>query len=144
MEAITALEDEILIHLPQPRVWSLLTDWTAAPEWMPGVDTMHAHGAAAPGQVLRYTAGDHERQLSVVTYEPGGALTLATGSDGADVRIEYGYLLVAEGDQTRLRLRVGVRVNGDGGNGVGELREALADAESGQLESFRAYAEKAP
>ncbi|MCO1337885.1 hypothetical protein BJH93_03115 [Kocuria polaris] len=144
MEAITALEDETLIHLPQSRVWSLLTDWTAAPEWMPGVDAMHAQGAAAPGQVLKYTSGEHERQLAVVTYEPGGALTLATGSDGADVRIEYGYLLVANGDQTRLRLRVGIRVNGAGSDGVDELREALAEAESGQLEAFRAYAEKAP
>ncbi|GHC99250.1 SRPBCC family protein [Zhihengliuella salsuginis] len=143
MEAITALEDEILIHLPAARVWDLLTDWTAAPLWMPGVDKMHAEGPAAPGQVLRYVAGEHERRLSVVTLEPGGALTLATASDGADVRVEYGYLLVAVGDQTRMRLRVGIRVNNDGGN-ADELREALVEAESGQLEAFRAYAEKAP
>ncbi|WP_309081396.1 SRPBCC family protein [Zhihengliuella sp.] len=144
MQAITALEDEALIHLPQWRVWDLLTDWTSAPLWMPGVDSMLAVGPAVPGQVLRYVSAEHERELTVATVERGSALTLATGSDGADVRVEYGYLLVAEADRTRLRLRVGIRLNDAVTDGADELRAALAEAESGQLEAFRAYAEKAP
>ncbi|GAA3709521.1 hypothetical protein GCM10022377_23980 [Zhihengliuella alba] len=144
MESITALEDEVLIHLPQWRVWDLLTDWVSAPLWMPGVDSMLAVGPAVPGQTLRYRSADHERELTVATVEPGSALTLAAGSDGADVRVEYGYLLVAEGDRTRLRLRVGIRLDHAAADGADELREALAEAESGQLEAFRAYAEKAP
>ena len=50
METLTALEDEIIVHLPAGRVWDLLTDWAAAPAWLPGVEEMHVNGPVGPGQ----------------------------------------------------------------------------------------------
>ncbi|HRO29728.1 MULTISPECIES: SRPBCC family protein [unclassified Citricoccus] len=144
METFTALEDEIVVHLPTGRVWELLTDWAAAPVWLPGVDEMHVNGPVGPGQELTYVAGGHERQYTLSTFDPGHGLTMVNGTDDSDLRVEYGYLLLPDGDWTRVQLRVAVRSVQDLHDEAEDLATALADAEATQLEEFRAYAEKAP
>lgn len=144
METVTALEDEIVVHLPVGRVWQLLTDWTAAPVWMPGIEEMRVAGPVGPGQQLNYVAGGHERQYTLATFDPGHGLTMVSGADDADLHVEYGYLLLPDGDWTRLRLRVAIRaVESLHEESLG-LAVALADVEAGQLEGFREYAEAAP
>lgn len=144
METFTALEDEIVVHLPTPRVWDLLTDWSAAPVWLPGVDEMHVNGPAGPGQELTYVAGGRERLYTLFTFDPGHGMTMVNGTDDAELRVEYGYLLVPDGDWTRVHLRVAVRAAQELREEALGLATALADAEAAQLEDFRAYAEKAP
>lgn len=144
METLTALEDEIIVHLPAGRVWDLLTDWAAAPAWLPGVEEMHVNGPVGPGQEITYTTGGHERQYTLATYDPGHGLTMVSGADDADLRVEYGYLLSPDAGATTVQLRVAVRSTQDLHEEALGLAAALADAEAGQLESLRDYAEKAP
>jgi uncharacterized protein YndB with AHSA1/START domain len=144
MQTLTALEDEIVVHLPARRVWELLTDWAAAPVWMPGVDEMHVNGPIGPGQELSYVSGHHERQYTLATFDVGHGLTMVSGADDADLRVEYGYLLIPDAGSTRVNLRVAVRAGEEFHEEALGLAAALADAESDQLESLRDYAEKAP
>lgn len=144
MQTLEALEDEIVIHLPPARVWELLTDWAAAPAWLPGIEEMHVDGAAGPGQVLVYSSGGHERRYTLSTLDPGRGLTMVSGGPEDDLAVEYGYLLVPDAAWTRVGLRVAVRAaEAFAEEGLG-LAAALADAEAGQLEALRDYAEKAP
>ncbi|MFB9073018.1 SRPBCC family protein [Citricoccus parietis] len=144
MLTIAALEDDIVVHLPAPRVWELLTDWAAAPAWLPDVEEMHVNGPAGPGQELSYATGGHQRQYTLATYEPGHGLTMVSGADDADVRVEYGYLLLPDAGFTRVHLRIAVRAAEELREEALGLAAALADADAGQLESLRDYAEAAP
>lgn len=144
MQTFGAFDDETVVHLPPQRVWELLTDWAAAPAWMPGIDEMHVSGPAGPGQVLRYVAGEHEREYTLATYDPSRGLTMVSGGEDADVRVEYGYLLLPDAGSTRVRLRVAVRARQDLAEEALGLAAALAEADGDQLTAFRAYAEKAP
>ncbi|NUL44652.1 SRPBCC family protein [Cellulosimicrobium funkei] len=144
MLTIAALEDDIVVHLPAPRVWELLTDWAAAPEWLPEVEEMHVNGPAGPGQELSYATGGHQRQYTLATFEPGHGLTMVSGADDADVRVEYGYLLLPDAGATRVHLKIAVRASEELREEALGLAAALADADAGQLESLRDYAEKAP
>lgn len=58
--------------------------------------------------------------------------------------MEYGYLLLPDGDWTRVQLKVAVRAAAPLHDEATDLVTALAEAEAAQLENFRAYAEKAP
>lgn len=144
METLTAFEDEVVVRLPGSRVWDLLTDWAAAPAWMPGVDEMHVNGPEGPGQEVSYVAGGHERRFTLATFDPGHGMTMVNGADDADLRVEYGYLLVPDGEWTRLHLRVAVRAAEHLHEEALGLAAALADAEASQLEGFRDHAEAAP
>lgn len=144
MQTLVALEDEIVIHLPPARVWELLTDWSAAPAWLPGIEEMHVNGPAGPGQEVAYSSGGHARRYTLSTLDPGRGLTMVSGAADDDLGVEYGYLLVPDAAWTRVGLRVAVRADESfAEEGLG-LAAALADAEAGQLESLRDYAEKAP
>lgn len=144
MQTLAALDDEIVVHLPVRRVWELLTDWSAAPAWLPGIEEMHVNGPSGPGQELAYSSGGHARHYTLATLDAEHGLTMVSGSADDEVRVEYGYLLVPDGAWTRVSLRVAVRVHETlAEEGLG-LATALADAEAGQLESLRDYAERAP
>lgn len=144
METFIALEDEVVVHLPTHRVWDLMTDWSAAPVWLPEVDEMHVNGPEGPGQELTYVTDGHERQYTLATFDPGHGMTMVNGTDDSDLRVEYGYLLLPDGDWTRVQLKVAVRAAAPLHDEATDLVTALAEAEAAQLENFRAYAEKAP
>lgn len=141
MEEFTALTLSELVCLPPARAWDLLTDWTAAPAWMPGVTQMEAEEALRLGTVLDYHSGGHERQLTVIALNPGVSITLSTGP--GEGRVEYAYMLTRDGADTRVELVVSVPSVGSAANAL-ELRAAVAEAEAGHLAGFKNYAELAP
>lgn len=141
MEEFTALRLSELVYLPPARVWDLLTDWTAAPAWMPGIVEMHAEDELRIGAVIDYHSGTHERQLTVIALVPGRAITLSTGPD--EGRTDYAYALAEDGADTRIELVISVPPAGPGGSPP-ELRAALAEAEAGHLAGFKNFAEMAP
>lgn len=142
MAQFQALDTQELIHLSAARVWELLTDWVAAPRWMPGVDSMEAEQLTGPGVVLDYRSGAHERQLAITELSDGKSITLSSG--GGDVSVRYRYDLSEDSGQTLVRLRVVIDASELLADEVGELRAAVALAEAETLRALRAYAESAP
>lgn len=142
MTRFQALDVQESIHVPVTRVWDLLTDWVAAPKWMPGVDSMEAEQLTSPGTVLDYRSGVHERQLVITELQEGQSITLATGS--GDISVLYRYELSDGSGQTTVRLVVSVSAAAELEDEVGELLAAIADSESGTLKALRIYAEAAP
>lgn len=142
MTQFQALHTQELIHLSPPRVWQLLTDWVAAPKWMPGVDSMEAEQLTAPGAVLDYRSGAHERQLLVSELAEEEAITLTSG--GGDISVHYRYSLAEESAQTRVQLVITVEAAEELREEVGELLAAIAGSEAETLVSLRSYAEAAP
>lgn len=138
----TAFTASELIFLPPWRVWALLTDWTAAPEWMPGVGEMHAEGPLEPGLALDFHAQGHDRTATVTAVDPGRSITVS--SSQGDVRTDYRYDLADDAGDTRLTLTVDVAVSEALAGLAGQIRAELAAADSLQLENFKRYAEKAP
>ena len=72
----TAFTDEQSIAAPVDAVWTRLTDWSGAANWMPGVDSMRADGPLAVGTVLHFVARGKERTSTITAIEPGRALTM--------------------------------------------------------------------
>lgn len=142
MTRFEALNIQELIHLPVTRVWDLLTDWAAAPKWMPGVDSMEAEQLTGFGAVLDYSSGAHERQLVISSLDDGKSITLSAGS--GDIGVLYGYELSDEFGHTLVRLTVDVEAVAELEDEVGELLAAIATSEAGTLKGLRAYAESAP
>lgn len=142
MTQFQALDSQELIHLSVPRVWELLTDWVAAPKWMPGVDSMEAEQLTSLGTVLDYRSGSHERQLLISELVDEKAITLTSG--GGDISVHYRYALAGESAQTRVRLTIKVEAAKKLRNEVGDLLAAIAGSEADTLKSLRAYAEAAP
>ncbi|GAA5225804.1 SRPBCC family protein [Paeniglutamicibacter antarcticus] len=142
MTQFQALDVQELIHLSVPRVWELLTDWAAAPEWMPGVDWMEAEQLTGPGTVLDYRCGPHERQLLITDVREEDSITLSSG--GGDITVLYTYLLTEESEQACVRLTISVQAAEGLRDEVGGLLSAIADSEASTLKTLRAYAEAAP
>ena len=74
--------------------------------------------------------------------EPGRSLTITTGA--GDVRTDYRYALVPDGEDTRLSLTVDVAVSDQLGAMAEEIRASIAEADGGHLAGFKRFAEKAP
>jgi carbon monoxide dehydrogenase subunit G len=142
METVTAFTTTELVYLAPVRVWTLLTDWTAAPEWMPGVSEMHAEGPLEPGLSLDFHAQGHDRTATVSAVDPGRSITISSGQ--GDVHADYRYDLADDAGDTRLTLTFDVTVSEELAGMAGQIRQELAAAEAEQLENFKRYAEKAP
>ncbi|WP_026821027.1 SRPBCC family protein [Arthrobacter castelli] len=142
MDARTAFTDTELVYVSFTRAWALLTDWDAAPVWMPGVDHMYAEGRPELGMAIDFTAGGHERTATITALEPEDSLTLTMSS--GDVRTDYRYELAQDGDNVRVSLTVDVVVDDDLASMAAEIRESVADADGGQLQQFKEYAEASP
>ncbi|GAA1888054.1 hypothetical protein GCM10009715_37490 [Paeniglutamicibacter psychrophenolicus] len=142
MTQFQALDTQELIHLSVTRVWELLTDWVAAPKWMPGVDSMEPEQLTSPGAVLDYRSGTHERQLIITELREEHVIALSSG--GGDISVLYRYELNEESEQTRVRLTISVDAAEELREEVGDLLAAIAGSEAGTLKSLRSYAEAAP
>jgi uncharacterized protein YndB with AHSA1/START domain len=142
MEPVPAFTSTVVVHIPPARAWALLTDWVAAPAWMPGVTEMHAEGPTQTGLVIDFHARGHERTAQVTALDPGRSITITTGE--GDVGAHYAYGLAAAGLDTRLTLQVTVHVSDSLADMAGDVAASLVEADLPQLESFRRYAEAAP
>lgn len=130
------------ISLSGPRVWALLTDFTAAPLWLTDVTEMHADAPLGTGVELEVRMGDHARTYTLTGFTPERELLISTG-DG-DVHTTYGYQLSPDAGGTLLTLTVQVAISPRMEGDAWEIRRAVADAESSQLPAFKRYAELAP
>lgn len=142
MGANTAFTVSEMVYLPATRVWVLLTDWTAAPLWMPGVTQMSAEGPTQLGVAIDYVSAGHERTASITAVEHGRSITFTTGQ--GDIRADYRYDLAADGDDTRLTLTADVVVSPELSGLADQVREGIAEADGAQLADFKRYAEAAP
>jgi carbon monoxide dehydrogenase subunit G len=137
-----AFTDEQEITAAPDAVWAALTDWTAAPQWMPGVESMRAEGPLAVGTALRFVARGKERTSIVAALEPGRAITLRSVVGG--VNADYVYS-VRPGDRAGASL-VGLDAN-VGTHGIMTLfapmiRRAIAKEDSVQLARLKAWVER--
>lgn len=142
MDTKTAFTDTQLVYVSFTRAWALLTDWDAAPVWMPGVDHMYAEGPPELGMAVDFTAGGHERTATITALDPENSLTLTMGT--GDVRTDYRYELAKDGDNVRVSLTVDVVVDDDLESMAEEIRESVAQADGNQLRQFKQYAEASP
>lgn len=142
MGANTAFTDTSLIYVSFNRAWALLTDWDAAPVWMPGVSHMYAEGPPELGMAIDYSTGGHQRTATITALEPEQSITLTT-SEG-DVQTAYRYDFAKDGGNVRLTITAEVEVSADLAGMGAKIRASVAEADAGLLAEFKRYAEAAP
>ena len=130
------------INLPPQTVWARLTDWSAAPQWMPGVSALHSEGALAVGSQLQFTARGKERVSEITELAPGRSITLT--SRVGKTRADYRYSLTPlGGDSTGLDLVATVESDGVMRLLGPVIRKAIAREDSVQLSNFKRSVEGA-
>lgn len=141
----TAFTDEQDVAAPAATVWARLTDWAGAPDWMPGVETMHADGPLQVGTVLRFTARGRERTSTVTLVDPGHALTMRSTVGG--VTADYAYRVEAlptDAAASRVRLDAAVATRGAVSLLAPVIRGAIAREDGAQLSRLKAWIERGP
>ncbi|MFC0678646.1 SRPBCC family protein [Lysobacter korlensis] len=123
------------VAAPPERVWATITDWSRAPEWMPGTSSFRLEGPLRPGTVLHYTARGKERTSTVTAVAPERSLTLA--STVGKVHAAYTYVLTPAAGGTRVDLTADVRTSGAMRLLARVIRAAIAKADSGQLDRLK-------
>jgi carbon monoxide dehydrogenase subunit G len=127
---------ETTIARPVEAVWARLTDWDHAPQWMAGVDALHADGPTATGTTLTFTARGRQRTSRIAALDTGRSITLRSIQGG--VTADYAYACVRHGDGTRVSLVADCRMSGPVRLLGPVIRSAIRRADSGQLEAFAA------
>ena len=130
------------IQRPAPQVWEVLTDWTNAHMWMPGIEGMTADGETAEGTKLTFRARGAERSSSIVNCDVGRSLVLRSVQGG--VTADYKYE-VHELDErsTRVTLVANCRIKGIWWNVVSPLlRIAIRFSDGKQLRLLKAMVEQ--
>ena len=126
----TAFTASATIDRPAAEVWARLTDWPAAPAWMPGVDSIRADGA-----VLTFRARGRDRTGRVEIVEPGR--TVVVHSAQGAVTAAYTYTCEPDGDRTRVTLTADCRAGGVWRPFAGLLRAAIRRADGGQVGALK-------
>ncbi len=134
---VTAFETTHRIALAPDAVWTVLTDWSRAHEWMPGIDALVPDGPTAVGTTLRFTAHGRDRTSTIAVLEPGARLMLHSEAPG--VVADYTYTLVAAGEgETDVTLVADVVTKGAMRPLGPTIRSSIAKADSVQLERLAA------
>jgi uncharacterized membrane protein len=128
--AFTATE---IIDRPADQVWRVLTDWSRAPEWMPGVAAVRVDG-----DTLRFTARGRERTSEITDVRPGSAVTLTSVQGG--VRAAYTYT-VSPGEVTTVTLAATLSIAGPWRLAAPALRALVRRTDGGQLVAFKRVVE---
>lgn len=131
-----AFTTQTTIARPVETVWSRLIDWDSAALWMPGVDSLHAQGATAPGTPLVFTTRGKERTGEIAAVDPGRSITLRSVQGG--VTADYVYACSAQDAGTRVSLSVDCRTSGPYRLLGPVIRSAIRRADAGQLDAFAA------
>ncbi|MBB5787760.1 SRPBCC family protein [Jiangella mangrovi] len=135
-----------VIDQPADAVWTALTDWSRAADWMPGVEAVQAGGATAVGTELTVRARGKDRTSTITALDPGRSLTLTSVQGG--VTADYAYTVEpSAGDtseSTTVMLAADVRTRGWWTMFGPLLRAAIRRADGGQLDAFRHAVTGAP
>ncbi len=127
------------VAAPPERVWATITDWSTAPEWMPGTSAFRLDGPLRRGAVLHYTARGKERTSTIAEVLPERSLTLV--STVGKVNAAYTYLLTPIDGGTRIDLTADVRTAGAMRLLDGVIRRAIAKEDSSQLDRLKPLVE---
>ena len=127
------------VAAPPDRVWATITDWSAAPAWMPGTSAFRLDGPLRRGAVLHYTARGKERTSTVAEVVPERSLTLV--STVGKVHAGYTYTLTPVSGGTRVDLTADVRTAGAMRLLDGVIRRAIAKEDSSQLDRLKPLVE---
>jgi carbon monoxide dehydrogenase subunit G len=130
----TAFTASATIERPAPEVWARLTDWPAAPAWMPGVQSLRVSGSE-----LTFQARGRDRTGRIEVVEPGRTVVLRSARGG--VTAAYTYTCVPDGDRTRVTLTADCVAAGAWRPFGGLLRAAIRRADGGQLAAFKRVVE---
>lgn len=124
------------IDRPVEEVWTRLTDWESASEWMPGVESMSADGPIEVGTNLTFRARGKERPSEITDVTPGRSVTL-TSTQGK-VTADYTYTCESVGESTEVTLVADCTTQGVLLNLAGPLlRYVMKRTDSGQLRNLR-------
>lgn len=126
-------------------VWSALTDWPRAADWMPGVDAVRPDspdGTGGVGTKLVVRARGKDRTSTITALDPGRSLTLTSVQGG--VTADYVYTVAPSGDGTTVTLAADVRTRGLWTVFGPLLRSAIRRADGGQLDAFKRAVEGHP
>ena len=130
------------IDRPVEEVWTRLTDWSSAPEWMPGVEAMEADGPTTVGTTMTFWARGKERPSEITAVMPGRSVTLS--SSQGNVTADYTYTCEPVGDGTRVSLIADCSTKGFLLALVGPLlRLVVRRTDSGQISAFKRVVEAA-
>jgi carbon monoxide dehydrogenase subunit G len=126
----TAFTASATIDRPAAEVWDRLTDWPAAPAWMPGVDSIRVSGPE-----LTFRARGRERTGRVEIVEPGRTVVLHSSQGG--VTAAYTYTCRPDGHRTTVTLVADCRAGGVWRPFAGLLRLAIRRADGGQVAALK-------
>jgi carbon monoxide dehydrogenase subunit G len=138
-----AFTDEQAIGAAPEAVWTALTEWEAAPQWMPGVASMRADGPLAVGTVLRFVARGKERTSTVAALEPGRAITLRSVAGGVTADYAYSVRPAGRAGSSLVSLDAQVTTNGVMTLLAPVIRSAIAKEDGAQLTRLKAWVEGA-
>lgn len=127
-----AFEVSQVVRADPAAVWAVLTDWSRAHEWMPGVADMTADGPLRAGTTLSYRAAGKPRTSTVAAVDDGRSLTLRSVVSG--VTADYHYELSPRDGATLVTLDADVRMSGVFRLLGPVIRRSIAKADSVQLE----------
>jgi len=120
------------IDRPAAQVWRVLTDWTRAADWMPGVDD--ARGEA--GTTITFVARGKERTSEITAIREGESITLT--SVQGPVRADYTYTLTPG---TTVTLEADVTVRGALKILAPVLRAVIRRTDGRQLDALKRVVE---
>lgn len=126
----TAFTASTTVERPAPQVWDRLTDWPAAPAWMPGVESVRVDGST-----LTFRARGRERTGRIEVVRPGRTVVLHSTQGG--VTAAYTYTCAPDGDRTVVTLTADCHVSGMWRPLAGLLRAAIRRADGRQLDAFK-------
>ena len=135
-----SIDVEERVARPAHEVWTHLTDWSRAPAWMRGIDSMTASGPTAIGTTLAFATRGKTRTSEITRLVPGREVTLT--SQQGPVSASYTYSCAADGDGTRLRLVADCEIRGPLRLLGPLLRAAIRRTDGGQLRDLRQLLER--
>lgn len=128
------------IERPVGDVWGVLTDWGRAPQWMKGVESMHAEGASAQGTTVVFAARGQERTSTIEAWTPPRRLVLTSRQGGMTAR--YEYRCEPEGGATRVTLHATCEARGPVWRLLTPLiRAAIRRSDAGQVAALKRVVE---
>lgn len=122
------------------EVWATLTDWSACPLWMEGVDSVEGPETPVIGEELRFTARGAERASELVECEPERVLGLRTTH--GKVTAHYTYLIEPRGEGSALTVIARCSVSGLFMLAAPLLRIAIKSADAGQATALKNLIER--